>query len=390
MPSIPQSLLWISLVVLWLFVLVPMLVNKRDAVKRTSDVALATRVLNTGRTARLIKRGRPAAGHASDPDWQHDADLNDDLDDYDDDATGPVVVTGKPARGRTMAVVTSVAEEEGPDYLDVDVVDEDSGALPVGKLKGDALQTEELPLEFAAASTEPEPAAGPEPVVAAEPAVEPVAEPAADPEPAVAAAEPAAEPVAEPVAEEPAAEAEPQAEEEEFAEFEGARNEYEYVEDTSGLEAEAEPATAAVPLSRDRRYHSKTAAAVSERKYRFRKNTLSVMAGMLVVSAAAAFLLSPVNWWVFAAVATMTVLYLAYLRRQTRIEERLRRRRMQRMARSRLGVENTQDRDLDVVPARLRQPGAAVLEIDDEDPEFEHLDYVPFAREFDLPRAAGQ
>ena len=49
MPSIPQSLLWISLVVLWLFVLVPMLISKRDAVRRTSDVALATRVLNGGR-----------------------------------------------------------------------------------------------------------------------------------------------------------------------------------------------------------------------------------------------------------------------------------------------------------------------------------------------------
>ena len=36
----PQSLLWISLVVLWLFVLVPMLISKRDAVRRTSDVAL--------------------------------------------------------------------------------------------------------------------------------------------------------------------------------------------------------------------------------------------------------------------------------------------------------------------------------------------------------------
>ena len=55
MPSIPQSLLWISLVVLWLFVLVPMLVSKRDAVRRTSDVALATRVLNSAAAARLIK-----------------------------------------------------------------------------------------------------------------------------------------------------------------------------------------------------------------------------------------------------------------------------------------------------------------------------------------------
>ena len=46
--------------VLWLFVLVPMLINKRDTVRRTSDVALATRVLNSGgRAARLIKRGGP-------------------------------------------------------------------------------------------------------------------------------------------------------------------------------------------------------------------------------------------------------------------------------------------------------------------------------------------
>ena len=43
-----------------------------------------------------------------------------------------------------------------------------------------------------------------------------------------------------------------------------------------------------------------------------------------------------------------------------------------------------------LVPARLRRPGAAVLEIDDEDPVFEHLEYTSFAREYDLPRASGQ
>ena len=64
MPSIPQSLLWISLVVLWLFVLVPMLISKRDAVRRTSDVALATRVLNTGR-ARAAARGAETGGGTS-------------------------------------------------------------------------------------------------------------------------------------------------------------------------------------------------------------------------------------------------------------------------------------------------------------------------------------
>ena len=78
MPSIPQSLLWISLVVLWLFVLVPMLISKRDAVRRTSDVALATRVLNGGANARLIKRSGPAAGHRSDPDWKPQEDWDED------------------------------------------------------------------------------------------------------------------------------------------------------------------------------------------------------------------------------------------------------------------------------------------------------------------------
>jgi hypothetical protein len=99
----------------------------------------------------------------------------------------------------------------------------------------------------------------------------------------------------------------------------------------------------------------------------------------------------PVLWWPFGVLAGVTLFYLGYLRRQTRIEERLRRRRMQRMARSRYGVENTQDSEFNVTPSRLRRPGSVVLEIDDEDPIFEHLDYAPAAyHEYDLPRAAGQ
>ncbi|HOW95864.1 MAG TPA: hypothetical protein PLF91_15420, partial [Mycolicibacterium fallax] len=142
MPSIPQSLLWISLVVLWLFVLVPMLINKRDNVRRTSDVALATRVLNV-KASRLLRRRGPAHGHRSDPDWQPEADLDDEYDDYDEDATGPVVVTARVTQVHSVVVMneTVVAEEE--DYLDVDIVDEDSGALPVGSLADDA--TDSMP-----------------------------------------------------------------------------------------------------------------------------------------------------------------------------------------------------------------------------------------------------
>jgi hypothetical protein len=114
------------------------------------------------------------------------------------------------------------------------------------------------------------------------------------------------------------------------------------------------------------------------------------MAMLVVASAVAAFTVMSTLWWACGSIGVVTVLYLGYLRRQTRIEARLRRRRAQRIARARLGVENTDDHEFDVVPSRLRRPGSVVLEIDDEDPIFEHLDYAPFARSVDLPHAAGQ
>jgi uncharacterized membrane protein len=334
MPSIPQSLLWISLVVLWLFVLVPMLISKRDTVRRTSDVALATRVLNTGRGARLLRRGRPAAGHRSDPDWQPSDDVDDDLDEEAHDAERAVV--------RAAAVEVDIDSES--DYLDVDVVDEDSAALPVGESANDDVeeeaedpdsQTDELPLDFGD---------------------------------------------------------EPDADEENEPEADGTDDEYEYVADSSGLEAPSDTELQiAESISAARRRRSEArAATIDARKYKFRKRMLTMLVLATVVSGAAAATLTPVAWWAFGWIGAVTVLYLAYLRRQTRIEERLRRRRAQRIARSRLGVENTDDREFDVVPSRLRRPGSVVLEIDDEDPIFEHLDYAPFARDFDLPRAAGQ
>ncbi|MEI7717637.1 MAG: gephyrin-like molybdotransferase receptor GlpR, partial [Mycobacterium sp.] len=133
MPSIPQSLLWISLVVLWLFVLVPMLVSKRDAVRRTSDVALATRVLNGGAGAKLLKRTGPAAGHRSDPDWMPEEEPADD-EFADTERIGHADASpDADDRERTLPVVMrmAVAERTEPDYLDVDVI-EDSAALPAG------------------------------------------------------------------------------------------------------------------------------------------------------------------------------------------------------------------------------------------------------------------
>ncbi|QLL06585.1 gephyrin-like molybdotransferase receptor GlpR [Mycobacterium vicinigordonae] len=358
MPSIPQSLLWISLVVLWLFVLVPMLISKRDAVRRTSDVALATRVLNGGAGSRLLKRTGPAAGHRSDPDWQPEEEWDTDrIDgtyadaDKDHDADTDVMV-GKRSVVTALTKTDKAEMDTADDYLDVDVVDEDAPALPAGaSVAPDGV----APLALKVDASQDD--------------------------------------------DEPAAEHTAEAEEADESDEDLAEDEYEYVDDSSGLEPEEDdeeeaPLTYASGASRRRRYDNTTAAAVSARKYAFRKRVLVVMALVLIGSAIAAFEVTSLAWWVCGTATTITMFYLAYLRRQTKIEEQVRRRRMRRMARARMGVENTEDRDYDVVPSRLRRPGAVVLEIDDEDPIFEHLDYAVASRNYgwprDLPRAVGQ
>lgn len=378
MPSIPQSLLWISLVVLWLFVLVPMLVSKRDAVRRTSDVALATRVLTSGSSARLLKRGGPATGHRSDPDWQHSADdLEDtDIDDVDESGAEPAEGGSRlffAAAAVFVAAEPQVGEQAELDYLDVDVVADDS---------------DELPLSDAglAAEVEAEARAQAEAQAAAE------AEARAAEEAALAAEALAAEALAAKAE----AEAEEEADGEPAAEGEADGYEYEYVEDSSGLEpaAESTRAGAAGLSARGRRPRIDTAAAVSARKYEFRKRVLMSLAVVLVLSALTAFTVAPTAWWICAGAAGATVLYLAYLRRQTRIEQQVRARRARRSERPRMQRESLHTDAFEVVPSRLSRPGVAVLEIDDEDPVFEHLEYTSSAERYgwrgDLARASGQ
>ena len=382
MPSIPQSLLWISLVVLWLFVLVPMLINKRDTVKRTSDVALSTRVLNGRVRSRLLRRSAPAAGHRHDPDWRGEPDLEDDFadldaEDYDDAVTAAMreaCAAGSAAASTQMLVVASNREADtGPVYIDVDVVEENSGALPVGGVMQDATAHHEAAPETGVQET---------------------------------LFEETAEPIAGIEADETTAD---------NGTADGRDHEYEYVEDTSGLEeggleeggleegeaSEEDPAM--VPRSsRRRRMESSKAAAVTARKYRFRKRVLMAMSVIMVLTAALSFTVGPQFWWACASTAVVTILYLGYLRRQTRIEEQVRRRRQQRMARMRYSnsyadaygepaSRHPEDRGADMMGSRLQRPGAVVLDIDDEDPVFEHLDEVPYSRRrFALPRAAGQ
>jgi hypothetical protein len=244
----PSSFVWIGLVAVWLFVLVPMLVNKRPRIRQTSEAALATRVLHRG-DSNPVRRG-PAAGHRSDPNRQPE-----------------------PVRSGYDAEDQMDTHAEDSDYS--------GGRAPVR--------------EF-------------------------------------------------------------------------------------------------VPVRRGRGGFDPEADAVArEARYTFRQRTLLGLAFVSIMAGALALIVSPLVWWLCALSFAGLVGYLAYLRRQVRIEQEIRRRRTERLNRSRLGVESHTDEELRLIPSRLRRPGAVVLEVDDGDPAFDHLDhYEEVPMQSEMRRASGQ
>ncbi|MBY4212837.1 hypothetical protein HQO42_14695 [Rhodococcus fascians] len=268
----PNSIIWIGLVAVWLFVLLPMLMTKRPQIMQTTDAALATRVLHRGGTKR--KQRGPATGHRSDPDWRPEDDLR---------------------------VSAPVSEIFGPKFASIR---SDSPDLPgTAEDPMDTHAEEENDLERD------------EPVHDAPRASSPAHEPGV-------------------------------------------------VDDDF------------VPRRRGRGGFDPEADAIARAaRYAFRQRAVLGLVFAAIATAALAFIISPTVWWLCGLSVAVLVGYLYYLRRQVQIEEEIRRRRLTRMGRSRLGVESETDEELELVPQRLRRPGAVVLEIDDEDPEFEHLDH---------------
>ena len=112
----------------------------------------------------------------------------------------------------------------------------------------------------------------------------------------------------------------------------------------------------------------------AEQRAHARQRTALILVGLSVVAVVLALLTVPAVWWFAGGSVLLLAAYLTYLRRQVKLEESLRRRRIERLRRARLGVESREDDELSIVPPRLRRPGAVVLEIDDEDPAFDVLD----------------
>ncbi|MBK3428472.1 divisome protein SepX/GlpR [Corynebacterium tuberculostearicum] len=110
----------------------------------------------------------------------------------------------------------------------------------------------------------------------------------------------------------------------------------------------------------------------SATRYQRRQRTLLGLAVAVVLTVALGIVVGGWTWWLAAVAGVLTVTYLIALRSQVRQEQALMRRRVRHLRRARLGVRNAEDEELKI-PRNLRRPGAVVVEIDDESPDFVHL-----------------
>ncbi|MCZ4541553.1 MULTISPECIES: divisome protein SepX/GlpR [Dietzia] len=378
-----SSLLIILLVVVWLFVLAPMLIRSRNPIRRTGDALAQTRTLYSGGSGRLVpSRGRAAADpvQAEDEDslfglpsgagatdaelldtetWEHLLEQT-----LRREAAGRRGEAVRRAMEERLAAVAGdpAAEEVTSEIPAVPVVDEHDPARAVagvdersasavgarvGDLRSNGVGAAAADSDVSGAEADDETR---RPVVVDGELVEGTA---------------------------------------------GGRTaaRTDHAEDAAGIDEEAvlthrgrrRPAEPEVELTdadlsfAERRrgrgaYDPMADREAAEQRAHARQRTVLILVALSVVTVIAALLTVPAVWWFAGGSVLLLAAYLTYLRRQVKLEESLRRRRVERMRRARLGVESREDDELSVVPPRLRRPGAVVLEIDDEDPAFDVLD----------------
>lgn len=119
-------------------------------------------------------------------------------------------------------------------------------------------------------------------------------------------------------------------------------------------------------------YDPEADAAAASNRFQRRQRTLMTLGAFVVFTLVIAAVLGGWAWLAPAGAVALTIGYLYVLRQQVRAEQRLRARRIRHMRRARLGVRSAESQELGL-PPRLRRPGAVVLELDDESPDFEYL-----------------
>jgi hypothetical protein len=101
-------------------------------------------------------------------------------------------------------------------------------------------------------------------------------------------------------------------------------------------------------------FDADAAAAAAHARYTFRQRVAVGLIAIAVLSLLAALVVTPVLWWLHVVTDLGLVGYLVFLRRQTRIEDELRRRRLARLTGERRALEARRDRQAEH-EARLAQ-----------------------------------
>lgn len=147
------------------------------------------------------------------------------------------------------------------------------------------------------------------------------------------------------------------------------------------------------PFRRGRGGFDAEAAAMTARaRYTFRQRVVVLMLIAAVLAGVLAVTVSPLLWWLHAVVDLSLVGYLAYLRRQVRIEEEIRQRRAARLTQQRRAAAPPRPAQHDLPDEPVEEPeeepalpqrrpltrhvhpGTVVVDTDDEDPAFAELD----------------
>lgn len=411
------SLLLILIVVLWLFVLAPLVVNTRKPIRRTSDALGKTRVLHRGGEELATTRRRPSfkesdvrvTEEVDDSLETVDAQVDDDfdvsdvlIDDTVDEVADPAVVDGDivyeleaaDAEDETPQADDSATEEstaEFSDRSDMDVSDNESADQSlqavvddedaesdsdVASAEGDVVRADESSSDVSvdvrrqfvdaddlmfedAAEAEAEPDSG----GAAETVPADVEAVSAD---ALSETEEAAGTVDE------------QAELDETGENDSDHT-VESNDDAVAVDDTLTEDDYAFAEKRRGRggFDPISDAQYAETRFARRRRSVAGLAAFIAVTVIIAAFAGGWTWWIPLVGVGLMTLYLVNLRRTVRAEQELRARRIRRMKMARLGVRNREDDELGI-PQRLRRPGAVVVELDDEDPDFADLAYTDY------------
>lgn len=363
------------MVVVWLFVLAPLALRGQKPIRRTNKAFDETRVVYEGGSGELPRATRPRWSRRDiRPETPQPAVEAEEIDPED------ILIDDSPRR-------TTVTAEPVVDEVDGDVVRE---LEPARNTQADAAVDEDTSDEDTSdaeltANDEDEQALSVDTVAAKAPA----AEDSVSEESAVEAETDEVEedtPVAEDAYEFDSSYTGPSDLLHPAAHYEDADEVSEAeapADDTVEHEVEATDEDREFAASRRGRgwYDPEADANLAHARYQRRQRTTIGLGVAVLLGVVLGVVAGGWAWLWSVAAVLLTVLYLSALRKQVRAEQQLRQHRLRHLRRARLGVRTDRDEEMGV-PERLRHPGAVVLDMDDESPDFEYLDTRDVSADF--------